>query len=69
MSAFGGKADAFQGVAEGLLIAKSGSSVSPGQHETFSYQIFAEGVHFLLRRHLFMVVSDWNLSGELGKND
>ena len=65
MSAFGGKADVIQGVAEYPLIAKSGSSVSPGQHETFSYQIVAEGVHFLLRRHLFMVVSDWNLSGNV----
>ena len=33
MSTFGGKADVIQGVAEGLLIAKSVSSVGQGQHE------------------------------------
>jgi hypothetical protein len=36
-------------------------------YETFSYQIIAKVALFSLPRRLFMVVSDWSLSGKARK--
>ena len=66
MSAFVGKADAFQGVAEGLLIAKSVSSVGQGQHE-ISHQMVAKDTLFSLPGHLIRVVTNWSLPGKVRK--
>ena len=64
MSAFGGKAEVFQGVAKIPLIAKSVSSVGQGQHE-ISHQMVAKDAHFLLRRNSFRFATHWNLPKEV----
>ena len=63
----GQKTDIEKRITSGPSGAETGSRVSQGQHETFSYQIFAEDIHFQLPKPLFMVLSDRNLWGSVRK--
>ena len=66
MSAFGGKAEVIQGVANCPLIAKSASSVGQGQHE-ISHPMVAKDTLFSLPGHLIRVVTNWSLPGKVSK--